>query len=41
MVPKSHVKPLDVARSELMTFIVSGGVSGSVAPATDRKSQHG
>lgn len=41
MVPKSHVKPLDVARSELMTFIVSGGVSGSVAPAQDRKSQHG
>jgi len=41
MVPQSRVKPLDVARSDFMTFIVSGGVSGSVAPAIDRKSNPG
>jgi uncharacterized membrane protein len=28
LVPRTLVEPLDVASSELMTFIVSGGVSG-------------
>lgn len=28
VVPRSQVQPLDVAPSELMTFIISGGVSG-------------
>ncbi|HTM45074.1 MAG TPA: DUF502 domain-containing protein, partial [Polyangiaceae bacterium] len=32
MVPRERVKPLAVARSDFMTFIVSGGVSGGVNP---------
>lgn len=32
MVPRARVRPLEVARSDFMTFIVSGGVSGEVHP---------
>lgn len=32
MVPRSRVRPLQVAGSDFMTFIVSGGVSGNVIP---------
>jgi uncharacterized membrane protein len=32
LVPESSVTPLDAPSAELMTFIVSGGVSGQVGP---------
>jgi uncharacterized membrane protein len=44
VVAKSQVEPLDVASGELMTFVVSGGVSGfgigqSLTPAAATKTQ--
>jgi uncharacterized membrane protein len=34
LVPRSSVQPLEAPSAEIMTFIVSGGISGRPAPAT-------
>lgn len=43
VVPEEHVEPLDVASGDLMTFIVSGGVSGQTSARSDDEfeTEHG
>lgn len=39
-VPRASITPLDVKSSELMSFVVSGGIAG-LAPATAKRSRQG